>query len=309
LAMQPFFEKLKADLAEAKTLLPANLSDIYRANGYAVSGLQARIALYMKDWASAITFSTEYINALPLATKANFPGIWTDANSSELAFKLKRTTSSSGPIAVTSSGGLTTTRMGSLFRGTSTATAVGTVTWAPSDKLWNSYDKVNDIRFSSYFKDEPLLSAAGRPSHLIAKYAGGAYGASNENVADGKIFRTGEMYLIRAEAKARSNDLAGAANDVNALRTARITGYTNVSFASLNEAIAAIADERFKELAFEGHRLWDLRRYDMPVTRLASDAPTTSAVSLSAGNFRFLLPIPFSEIQANPTIQQNPGYQ
>jgi len=309
LAMQVFFEKLKADLAEAKTLLPANLTDIYRANAYAVSGLQARVALYMKDWANAITFSTEYINALPLATRTNFPGIWTDANSSELAFKLKRTTSSSGPIAVTSTGGLTTTRMGSLFRGTSTATAVGTVTWAPSDKLWNSYDKINDIRFSSYFKDEPLLSAAGRPSHLIAKYAGGAYGASNENVADAKIFRTGEMYLIRAEAKARSNDLTGAASDINALRAARITGYANVSFASLNEAITAVADERFKELAFEGHRLWDLRRYDMPVTRLASDAPTTSAVSLSAGNFRFLLPIPFSEIQANPTIQQNPGYQ
>jgi hypothetical protein len=304
LTMQPFFDKLKADLVEAKALLqPASLSDVYRANAYAVSGLQARVALYMQDWASAITYSTEYINAIPLASRANFPGIWTDANNSELAFKLKRTTSSSGPISTSA-----TSRMGSLFRGTSTATAVGTITWAPSDKLWNSYDQTNDIRFSSYFKDEPLLTAAGRPSHLIAKYAGGAYGASNENVADAKIFRTGEMYLIRAEAKARNNDLAGAASDINALRAARITGYTNVSFATQADAISAIADERFKELAYEGHRLWDLRRYNLPVTRLTSDAPTTSAVSLPAGNFRFLLPIPFSEIQANPTIQQNPGY-
>lgn len=309
LTMQPFFDKLKADLAEAKTLLPASLSDVFRANAYAVVGLQARVALYMKDWTNAIAYATEYINAIPLASRANFPGIWTDANNSELAFKLKRTTSSSGPLAVSSTGALTTTRMGSLFRNTSTATAVGTVTWAASDKLWNSYDQTNDIRFSSYFKDEPLQIAAGRPSHLIAKYAGGVYGASNENVADAKIFRTGEMYLIRAEAKARNNDLAGASSDVNALRAARITGYTNVTFASLDDAINAIATERFKELAYEGHRLWDLRRYNMPVTRLASDAPTTSAVSLPAGNFRFLLPIPFSEIQANPTIQQNPGYQ
>jgi starch-binding outer membrane protein, SusD/RagB family len=309
ITMQPYFDKLKADLTEAKTLLPASLADVNRANSYAVSGLQARIALYMKDWANAITYSTEYINAIPLASRTNFPGIWTDANNSELAFKLKRTTSSLGPIAVTTTGGLTTTRMGSLFRGTSTATAVGTITWAPSDKLWNSYDQANDIRFPSYFKDEPLLSAAGRPSHLIAKYAGGAYGSSNENVADAKIFRTGEMYLIRSEAKARNNDLTGAAADLNALRAARINGYTNVSFAALNDAITAISTERFKELAYEGHRLWDLRRYDMPVSRLASDAPTSSAVTLPAGNFRFLLPIPFSEIQANPTIQQNPGYQ
>jgi starch-binding outer membrane protein, SusD/RagB family len=304
LTMQSFFDKLKADLVEAKGLLPASLSDINRANAYAVSGLQARVALYMKDWTNAITYSTEYITTIPLASRSNFPGIWTDANNSELAFKLKRTTSSLGFISTTA-----TSRMGSLFRGTSTATSVGTITWAPSDKLWNSYDQTNDIRFASYFKDEPLLSAAGRPSHLIAKYAGGAYGASNENVADAKIFRTGEMYLIRSEAKARNNDLTGAASDLNALRAARINGYTNVNFATLNDAITAISSERFKELPYEGHRFWDLRRYDMPVSRLASDAPTSSAVTLPAGNFRFLLPIPFSEIQANPTIQQNPGYQ
>ena len=293
--MGPFFQKLLADMAEAKTLL-GGLTDISRATKLAVTGLQARVALYMGDYANAITYSTEYINAIPLSPRASFTDIWKDVNNNEVAFKLKRSAAAGG-------------RIGSLFRATSaTATSLGTVTWIVSDKLWNSYDQVNDIRFSAYLKDEPLLSAASRPSHLVAKYAGGAYASSTENLADDKIFRTGEMYLIRAEAKAQ-NDLAGATADINALRAARITAYVNIAtYASKDLAIADILQERFKELAFEGHRFWDLRRLNQPVTRLVSDAPTTNAVTLPASNFRFLLPIPNAEINANPLMKQNPGY-
>ena len=292
----PYFQKLKADMTEAKTLLPDNLNDIVRANKLAVSGLQARVALYLKEWADAITYSTEYINAIPLAPRSSFDGIWTDANNEELAWKLKRTASVGG-------------RIGSLFRGTSASSAnIGTISWMPSDKLWDSYDQANDIRFSSYFIDEPILAAANRPSRIIKKYAGTDYGTPAENVADAKVFRTGEMYLIRAEAKAENNDLAGGADDLNELRAARIEGYVDESFASKEALISAIIQERFKELAFEGHRFWDLRRRNLPVERLASDAPTATALILPAGDFRFLLPIPNAEIQANQLIQQNPGY-
>jgi hypothetical protein len=297
--MGPYFQKINADLTAARDLVPNNLTDIARANKLAVTGLQARVALYMRDWQNASTFSTEYITALPLATRAQFPGIWTDANNTEVAFKLRRSPELS-PFG----------RMGALFRGNSpNANQVGTVTWLASNKLWNSYDQANDIRFPSYFKDEPLLSAANRPSRLVAKYAGGAYGSGTENVADVKVFRTGEMYLIRSEAKAEMNDLAGASADLNALRTARISDYTAQTFATKEQMIDAILLERFRELAYEGHRFWDLKRKNRPVERLASDAPNATAATLSAGNFRFLLPIPQREIEANPQLQQNPGYQ
>lgn len=299
----PYFQKLNADLATAKDLVPNNLTDVLRTNRTAVSGLQARVALYLKDWANAITYSTEYINALPLATRAQFPAIWTDAASTEVAFKLKRTNAVSGLL------GTGTSRLGSLFRATSAnATAVGTVTWAPSDELWSSYDQANDVRFAAYLKDETILANANRPSRIIQKYAGTSYGTANENVADAKVFRTGEMYLIRAEAKAENNDLVGAAADLNALRAARINNYVTAVFTSKQELIDAILMERFKELAFEGHRFWDLRRKGLPVTRLASDAPSATGATLPAGNFRFRLPIPNAEIQANPLMQQNPGY-
>ena len=297
--MGPFFTKLNGDIAAAKALLPNNLTDINRATRLAASALQARIALYMRDWVNAEAFATEYITGVPLATAANFPGIWTDANTNEQAFRLVRTASFGG-------------RIGSLWRGTSAnASNIGVVTWRPSDKMWTAFDQANDVRFASYFKDEPLLTAAGRGSRLIAKYAGTAYGTANENVANAKVFRTGEMYLIRAEARAEQNKYTGAnsaESDINTLRTARITGYTNVVFASKAEAIDAVLSERFKELAYEGHRFWDLKRRGLPVARLASDAPTTNAQTLPAGNFRFLLPIPDPEIKANPLMVQNPGY-
>jgi hypothetical protein len=61
-------------------------------------------------------------------------------------------------------------------------------------------------------------------------------------------------------------------------------------------------------LPYEGHRFWDLKRRNLPVSRLLADAPNANAQTLAAGSFRFLLPIPNPEINANPLIQQNPGY-
>lgn len=294
--MGPYFQNILTDLVESKSLLPATAVDVSRTNRIAAAGLHARVALYMRDWTNAITYATEYINAIPLASAATFPGIWADATNAEVAFKLKRTPSIGG-------------RVGSLFRNTSAnASNIGTVVWQPSDKIWNSYDQTNDIRFPTYFKDEPLLAAAGRPSRIIIKYAGGAYGSPTENVADVKMFRTGEMYLIRAEAKAENGDLPGAAQDLNALRAMRITGYTNITLTTLQQAIDEILLERFRELAYEGHRLWDLKRKNKAVERLASDAQNPGSQTLAAGNFRFTLPIPNREMQANPLMEQNPGY-
>lgn len=301
--MAEYFTKMLADLNASKPLLATNAADVFRANKLAAAGLHARIALYTNSWDDAITYSTEYINALPLATRAEFPGIWTDANKIESALKLNRNTGN---------------RLGSFFRGQFTKNAAGAIVppasipWVPSSKLWNSYDQTRDIRFNSYLINEPILATvAGKPTMIVAKYAGTGYTTVNENVADVKVFRTGEMYLIRAEAYAEKNSFTGAnsaESDLNTLRAARITGYTNVTLASKQDAITAILQERFKELAFEGHRFWDLKRKGLAVERLDADAPSALGKILPANNFRFVLPIPQSELNANPLIQQNEGY-
>lgn len=299
--MKPYFDKLNADLIEAKSLLPTFLIDINRASLLAAQALHARVALYQKDWVNAEAYSSAVITGLPLVPRAGYAGMWTDANSAEVVMQTVRTN---------------TFRIGGYFRGTSAVVSgipnIGTVTWMPSNKLWDSYDQVNDIRFSSFFKTEPILTAAGRQPRLISKYAGTAYATANENVNNAKIFRTGEMFLIRAEARAEQARFTGAnsaESDINTLRTARITAYANVTFASQADAITNVLSERYKELCFEGHRFWDLKRRGLPVERLVADAPSAGGTTLSAGSYLFLLPIPFTEMQANSGMVQNPGYQ
>jgi hypothetical protein len=126
-------------------------------------------------------------------------------------------------------------------------------------------------------------------------------------IVDVKAIRTAEMYLIRAEANAELNNLTAATDDLNFLRSKRITGYTNVTFSDKGSLIDAILLERFKELAFEGFRFFDLKRRGLPVVRNASDVDSPNWITLPANNDRFTLPIPNDEILANPNMVQNPG--
>ena len=73
---------------------------------------------------------------------------------------------------------------------------------------------------------------------------------------------TAEMYLVRAESRARTKDLPGAMQDINTLRKSRIKAdkFTEVTAASETDAVKLILLERRKELLFKGARWFDMRR-------------------------------------------------
>ncbi len=131
-----------------------------------------------------------------------------------------------------------------------------------------------------------------------------------ENVVNWKVLRTGEMYLIRAEARALqggAKEVSGLA-DLNELRAARITGYTSAVLTG-QALLDEIALERRKELLGEGHRWFDLKRTTRMINR--TDAVQTSTKTTLAPTAReWVWPIPQAEIDANPNIkaQQSPGY-
>jgi hypothetical protein len=67
--------------------------------------------------------------------------------------------------------------------------------------------------------------------------------------------------------------------------------------------------ERFKELAFEKSRYFDLKRKLQNITRIPEDAINAlGAVNLDPSKREYLMPIPLAEINANKNMQQNTGY-
>lgn len=276
--------QIEKDLSDAKALVPAatpaNFTDTV-LNKVNIAAYQARIALYKGDYQSAVTYATEVItsNVKPLVSGTDFSGIWTDENKNETLFRIRY---------------LTDATIGSLWTTTNSLVYI-----APSDKLISTFVD-DDVR-----KETFIGTSSGK--NYVNKFYTSSRGG---RIVDLKACRTAEMYLIRAEAYAKLStpNLAAGTADLNFLRGKRITGYVDESFVSAADLITAVLNERFKELCFEGFRLYDLKRNNLPVQRNASDA-SPAWQTLPAGSFRFVMPIPQAELLANPNMTQNEGYQ
>lgn len=259
--------------------IPASSADPFRLNKAAISAYLARVALLKREWNKAITLADQ---AITLSGKTVSPAntyinIWRDITNNEVLLKFDNNYGIAG-----------------LWR-----TTAGTVDYEPSMKLKSQYSRTADVRFASFF------GSAGNDTSIVIKYPGNSAGPAINHL---KAIRISEMVLVKAEAYAETNQLALAAQELNLIRRNRITGYTDVTLATKDEAITAIINERYKELAYEGFRFFDLKRRSLPVERIAADVQSTNWQTLPANNFRFAFAIPADEIFANPATVQNPGY-
>lgn len=146
----------------------------------------------------------------------------------------------------------------------------------------------------------------------IDKYPG--KGAAYELGNDLKIFRMSEMYFIRAEAYVAAGNLPAAAADIKAVRDARnrLGAQPLPVYANATAAWADILKERRLELAYEGHRYIDLKRLGalagVSIDRYTQDCNQSPTCTIPTTDHRFTFPIPLGETNANPNVQQNPGY-
>ncbi|CAD7815823.1 SusD-like protein [Chryseobacterium aquaeductus] len=123
------------------------------------------------------------------------------------------------------------------------------------------------------------------------------------------IFRLADILLLKSEALAKTGDLTGAAVEVNKVRTR--AGLGSVSFSSADDAINKILWERKLELAFEGHRWFDLKRTGKAIAILSAQKDGNGTALSYAANInqnRLLWPVPQAQIDKNPNLTQNSGY-
>ena len=115
------------------------------------------------------------------------------------------------------------------------------------------------------------------------------------------VIRYADVLLMRAEAYAETGQTALAQADLNLLRSKRNATPITATGAAL---LQAIQDERRRELAFEGHRWFDLKRRGQDITKPAFGNNATVPYT----DFRILAPLPATQITNNALLKQNPGY-
>jgi hypothetical protein len=167
-----------------------------------------------------------------------------------------------------------------------------------------------DVRHGIIARDETSANRMGS----WYKYSGsvtlaGDKKTNNSTAVNIKVIRLSEVYLIAAEAALTSNP-AKAATYLNAIRKRS----PNLAPATAQTvSLDMIADERSKELFGEGHRFFDMIRWNKPITfndELGNLAITHRNKTIDRSFYKTILPIAIGEINANPGIkaQQNPGY-
>lgn len=292
------YEKILADLAEAATLLSGELDKPIntdegktRIDWLVVKAIQARVNLYAGQWQAAVDAATAIISQKELSSIDNFPLIWNDKSMEEVLWSVSFENKQDGVVydnVFFASGNR------SIYR--------------PAQGLTALYDQANDVRYSSYMATVDTLNDIVRtPRLVVIKHLG--KGDATDGVVNWKAYRVAEMYLIRAEANFRLNKQTEALDDLNELREHRIDGFMPGTETG-NGLLTAIMTERRKELAFEGHRFFDFKRWNKtPINRCASNTDTPSTIcSLASDSRSWAWPIPFNETIVNPNIQQNDDY-
>jgi starch-binding outer membrane protein, SusD/RagB family len=140
--------------------------------------------------------------------------------------------------------------------------------------------------------------------YRVAKFefSKGSVSGRNFGEVDIPIVRLADVYLMRAEAKLRKNDAAGALTDVNAVRTSRTANFVGSTLPSIT------LDLLFRERGFELYYEM-VRRTDM--IRFGKYEGVWTEKNNTNKNMR-LMPIPQTAIDGASNLpgylKQNPGY-
>lgn len=294
-------EKLLDDGDDDPTVNEGDEYDNYYISLAAVYAIHARVALNMRDWENAVTYSSYVIDNEAFAlsgTSANqvtgypaFDSLWYYDTGSEIIWRIGFTQTSYGGA------------LGTAFLNYTRDYTYLYPDYVPAEWVINLYSE-NDYRYQAYFADESITGIPNGysfeiPVPLVVKYWGNRSFTNTYqiyHVCMPKPLRLAEQYLIRAEAYCRTNDTGLAANDLTTLSQSRGAGAVSIG----TDWLETISDERVKELYMEGFRLNDLKRWGMGFERTPNSYSQTEGndLEISADDPLFVWPIPQNDIEA-----------
>lgn len=318
-SVKEVYDFVIADLLAAADLMTVNKTNIYASKEVAYA-LLAKVYLFKGENANALKYANLVIESgrYSLLPSSNFPNYFklVPENNTETIFAVRHT---SVQIAGIGTMYISSDRSGAPL-------AQGVSGWAElyaSQKYMDFLGKYpEDLRRSfvtPYILDGALQTnkklTPATPMYYINKYT------LQDNVINASspvYLRLADMYLVRAEANAKLGKTADALTDVNLIRTrAGLSGSALWTTASMGAAGKTILDvvleERFLELAFEGHRIYDLFRNNRPMVRnypgthAQNNTPTTDTrQTVLPTDARVVFFIPQNEVDQNKNLVQNP---
>ena len=331
--VQQCYDVVVSDLLEAERLyqtLPEHrqFDQDYRTNLPMVQLMLSRVYLYLEDWKKAADYAEQVmldgrfklldLNTVATTTEEGYPYFKTYhayGESSEVIW-LYGSVSDMGSY-VMSYAGTTNPKdnnrvMHSYFKA--------------SDELMDSFEDT-DLRKERYIVRKPVNGkndwipmAFGKLSVGIPEGSVSAYNTYYKPVSAtgvfGRSLRLSEAYLNYAEAKAMmfqgGTDANGAKDAQDALDELRMKRFAAEDFEALaisdaDELVQFVREERRRELCFEDHRWYDLRRWGMKEIKHVwyVDANTKATYTLTQGDKGFTVPIPDEAMEMNAALVQN----
>ena len=317
------YAQIVSDLQDAQSRLTDNYLDgtnsvtnnRIRPNKGAAEALLARTYLYTGNWAAADSLATIVINNTGQYSLDSLNSVFL-ANSTEAIFQLQ-------PAGI---GGLNTPEgYWYILSGdpasfsTATQGKIATI----SSGLLNAFEPGDNRQADWVGSYTDNTTTPATTYYFPYKYKIGSYG--NASVTEySMVLRLAEQYLIRAEAEIEQGQTAAGIADLNVLRS-RARGAATLAIPnplpplsaglSQSDAMAALVQERRIELFSEfGHRWYDLKRLpglSNPSGSLADEVmPAATAAKGGTWNDEWeLYPVPLTDMEADPKLVQNPGYQ
>ena len=299
--VQQVYTQIVADLVGADTLL-VNFSqdDLSHINQQVADGIMARVALQMEDWANAAKYADKAINgstAYTIMDAATYTGGFNSTTNPEWMWGMAINADQSTAYAS--------------FFSHMDASANDYAQLGGQKKITKElYDKIgaNDVRQSVFVA--PGSGSANTPDYCQTKFM---FSDASAFLGDYLFMRQSEMYLIKAEALARSGNETDSRDALNFLVQQRDPTYTTALTGT------ALVDEvllqRRIELWGEGFSLFDLKRLKTGLNRPQGTGNHGSPnfdpkiYTFSDGDPRLCLLIPQKEFDTNPKFtvaDQNP---